>query len=119
MGALRARSNNNLLLGQLTPATLSRPGYRGAAVLLHLDSGRFVYGTTVLYIAALVGRCAWIWWDMLPGGLDQTRRDRNRPLCRSHTGRVTRHVTNLTSSRQAWASQFVGHRHTWRKAGSP
>lgn len=30
MGARRARSNNNLLLGDLTPATLSRPRYRGA-----------------------------------------------------------------------------------------
>jgi len=108
MGTLRARSNNNLLLGHLPPATLSRPGYRGAAVLLHLNSGRFVEGTTVLYIAAPVGRCGWVWWDMRRGGLDRTRRDRNRPLCRSHKGRVTRHLISLTSSRQAWARQLVG-----------
>ena len=115
MGARRARSNNNLLLGHLPPATLPHPGYRGAAVLLHVNSGRFVESTTVLYIAAPVGRCGWVWWDMRRGGLDGTRRYRNRPLCRSHTGRVTRHVTSLTSSRQAWARQLVGHRYTWER----
>jgi hypothetical protein len=108
MGALIARSNNNLLLGHLPPATLSRLGYRGAVVLLHLNSGRFVEGTTVLCIAAPVGRCGCVWWDMRRGGLDRTRRYRNRPLCRSHKGRVTRHVISLTSSRQAWARQLVG-----------
>jgi hypothetical protein len=61
MGALRARSNNNLLPGYLTPATLLRPGYRGAVVLLHLNSGRFVEGTTVLYIATPVGRGGCVW----------------------------------------------------------
>jgi len=108
MVALRAKSNNNSMIGHLTPATLSRHGYRGAAVLLPLNSGRFIEGTTVLYIAAPVGRSGCVWWDMRRGGLDRTRRYWNRPLCRSHEGRVTRHVISLTSSRQAWARQLVG-----------
>ena len=42
MVALRARSNNNVMRGHVTPASLSRHGYCGAAVLPHFNSGQFV-----------------------------------------------------------------------------